>query len=527
MKRVWDKQPPVGTPLDWTNPLTKGLKYCIHFSHGFPFDEVRGIRGVFNNNASVVPTDKGLALQCAADTTDSCYFPKDDPWITGWSEATFFALAKNRKDAADSTERLIAHIGTGDDPFSTGWIFNENTFQMVGTTSGILDDQLTDGLHPTSNAHPQNWNAIGGTWDGSTIINRVNSFEGSGTAQDGTLSVSGSANNQLYIGGVVPASGTAAWDGWVSIALIYDRSLSKAEWEALVDNPWQIFKPPPRFAFADVPDDVRHISVPKVWTKQPPSNVPLDQKHSLYKYVIGGINFADGYKLFHGPRSTSRGASIAISAGYAGQGIVPGPHGLAFDGYTDGPFSQDGLTVTNGFQLPVRDTGGGQRGITAIAVFNDGPTGGSEAPIWVPTGTFGCWLSVDVDELSINCSATPEVTTSGANMDDGAPSVVCMWYLRDGPRGIGKNGTILVDSTAASSGNNESLSLIMDTNGQGTWPANLAALYFLEGVVDNEFTRGTVKSLMDNPWQIFKPQKVFAPIPEALPDVAIVERPWG
>ena len=43
--------------------------------------------------------------------------------------------------------------------------------------------------------------------------------------------------------GSANVGGTNSWNGWVSFAAFWDRALTDAEWNSMVDNPWALFKP--------------------------------------------------------------------------------------------------------------------------------------------------------------------------------------------------------------------------------------------------------------------------------------------
>ncbi len=274
-RRVWTQQPPGGTPINWNNPICRGMQAVITFNRGMPYDEVYGVIGSLRGNGKVVGTDKGMAYEGGLDNNDAAEFPKNDNRYTGYSQCSAFALAKNRKTAIAATgaEFVFGHRGTGDDPWAIDWDQGEDLGFSIDNTDDSsgnpIQDVIVDGLHVTAGAHPQTWNAVGGTWDGTTVTARVNRTKGAGTSCSGTMATESTSNNILRVGNTESTS--ASWDGWVAIAVLWDRALSDAEWNSMSDNPWQIFKKRiSRFAITDVPSDTRvALKQPRrVWTQQ-------------------------------------------------------------------------------------------------------------------------------------------------------------------------------------------------------------------------------------------------------------------
>jgi len=520
-EQEWTKQPPAGTKLNMSHPLAQGLKYCITFNRGIPWDEVRNIRGTLNNNASIVVTDKGMALQTAGESTDSASFPKDDPWNSGWSELTLFALIKNRLDVTAGTQRPLNHIGTGDDPYGIAWIFSENTFLAIWTDVGNVSDEITDGLHPTNGAVATEWNVLGGSWNGSIITQRINKdIVGSGTAQTGVTSVGGSSNNHLHIGSTVAASGTASWDGWSLLDLIYDRNLSKAEWDSLVDNPWQIFEPQTIHApTAEIGHEFMYVSVP--WTRQPPAGAQLDLSNELAKH----LTFSGVYNEQDAPRDRVSGGRSTIGGGDPTIEVRDGARAGVYDTTADRHDFAAPDVVSNDKPFTFCFKGHFSGNDTAICSVASLSGGGGGAVIYK-------WDNASYKDFTWGATTGSGVfRTMQMQHADGADDYNIFFIVFDG-----------VDHTAASSyryfaGRKEGtvgLGQALSNTNQGTTlgnrrngdiPLDGGSLEFFH-VFDTNLNEAQVNSLVDNNYQIFQPRRILVPKDTKLPDIAVVETSW-
>lgn len=243
----WTRQPPPGTPINWRNPITRGLKFFATSNRGVPWEEVRNERGTFSSGSGIIePTDRGLAMEQPLNTASAqIQFPKHDEIWSGLSEITIMVYAKNRKGliASSGAEDPMAHSGGGaDDPWNIRWAGTENWLSVVNTGTADYIDSITDALHETDGVDPRNWNILGATWGNNLLVGRVNRTKSSGTVTVGTMVVSGNAGNQIYIGNST-ATGNNSWDGWVNFGAVWNRALSDAEWNSMVDYPWQLWQP--------------------------------------------------------------------------------------------------------------------------------------------------------------------------------------------------------------------------------------------------------------------------------------------
>ena len=241
VKVPWTKQPPAGTPLR-KDGVTRGLKMLVTFNRGVPYEEIVGEVGTFVGAATIENTDMGRALQCGLDASDAVTFAQISGQRSGFAKTTVLALAKNRKTAIGATgsENPASHAGTGDDPWVISWAQDENVGFAVDTvdngSSDAVSDSVVDGM-PTY-AAANKWNCLGGSYNGTTVHTRINKYKSPGAALTGTMV--DESQNQPTIGNL---TGDSSWDGWVALVALWDRDLADAEWNSLVDNPWQIFEP--------------------------------------------------------------------------------------------------------------------------------------------------------------------------------------------------------------------------------------------------------------------------------------------
>jgi hypothetical protein len=238
----WTEQPPPGTPLDTQHPLYQHLIFFADFKDGAPFEHISQEYGVYNINAiGHAIEDIGIVGQFDDGQNDGgADFVKHDELHDGLAQVTSMSYAKRNNDSINSTESTMAYAGSGSDP----WDISIAADGDLRFRIEILDTKSTDELTQSAGDYDlSEWNIMGGTWDGTTVVARANKVWGSGTASDtGTLSAGSAATNNPRLGQRQNGA-TDSWYGWVAFGAVWNIDIGDDWWSSLSDNPWQLYEP--------------------------------------------------------------------------------------------------------------------------------------------------------------------------------------------------------------------------------------------------------------------------------------------
>jgi hypothetical protein len=351
------------------------------------------------------------------------------------------------------------------------------------------------------------------------------------TATSSTTLTSGSGTHKVNIGQLSP-------DGERCYGVHMLGGFSTEAWsdnEAIefVHNPFQIFKPKVRTAFADVPDDVRHVPIQVPWTKQPPPGTKLDQTNKFVKdlkffcpfneegdqtNVVNGRRgesvYANGATGTKGHRATPLGKIAFIdiaSTSDSGWYMWDWEHIPDIDNVPS-KFSymmrvkpEDAPHLSGGYLINQKDTSGST---INWGVFWTDDTGIGDLFIFRVNGTnfnlpksSGDWRNTLMD--------------IGFSNESGAGNL--KMYAWDYATGDLEAATATGLSAVNSSSNPISIGGRFENNrgfdGEMYW----AAMWH------RVLTEGEMREFRENPWQIFEPRTIWAPINEALPDVANID----
>jgi len=155
---------------------------------------------------------------------DLAAFGDNDAW-DGLSACTLFVLAKNNKTTQGAGVEYLTFKSASS--YWMRWQSNQNFEAELN----FVIDTITNAFDTDS---ADEWNLIGFTWNGSTLVARVNSQKGPGSS----IASMGVSGNDLLFGGI----GASSWDGETAMAVIMDVSLSDADWDLLVADPLQVFE---------------------------------------------------------------------------------------------------------------------------------------------------------------------------------------------------------------------------------------------------------------------------------------------
>lgn len=230
---------PAGTlQVDWSNPLTSGLKFLV-----LPFsghvDLVNGIRpNEFNGPGTIETNRNSLYL----NNKRIGYPPA--PQVNNMDAPTFFVRTRNK--VGDTGYQAAIGGLNGEN----GSAFNSLIFDFIGTEWSnqrpVIRPAMNIGglTRTTSFAATQTSMGDGG-------VNWAWSYDGLGTVKQRigretqidsySGSLAGNTEYSFIINGQFNSSG--GYEGVYEICAVWDRPLSDGEWESLNKDPYQIVKP--------------------------------------------------------------------------------------------------------------------------------------------------------------------------------------------------------------------------------------------------------------------------------------------
>jgi len=249
MGRVRTTQPPVGTPIDWSNPITKGLRWVTLPGENFGKEIVSGN----------VPSVTGTGLSFGVNKGGPCLIP--DGSNTGYlnysgaqgnskipagsTECSVLIWAAYNNDAGANNNATFSNSGGGglaSGQFSVQRNQNDSFQIQINTTVTTYSASSPAGDESMMRGDGA-LQMVGGVWGDDLVTVIVNKYRNS-TATSGTI-YDMSSSRWPFLGWNATS---ADYNNSVHLAAFWDRKLTEGELQALNDNPWQIFKPKPNFA---------------------------------------------------------------------------------------------------------------------------------------------------------------------------------------------------------------------------------------------------------------------------------------
>lgn len=325
MGRVWTRQPPPHTPIDFAHPLSEGLRVC------FPM----------NDRTGAILRDVGPNGFHATTSSGNAYISDIRMW--GGSPQRLI----NTDAATSTTDHRFANgidlLNSDNRPWTVAFrceCFNTAQGIDLGVILNIRDGQTSQGggdtigflteLDDVSGRGDISWG-----WEGLTTneaydlgdcdlaagdaFSVIIAYDGSGFSSNAgafrawcqKLGEPLTERTVLTTAGGYPFSATAnmlfdfdgfpAVDRYVNMVTVWDgRAFTEADAHQWHTNPWQMFKPKHQFALADVPEDVRPIKVPN----SKPVKVELVEPHSQVFTGGGGDPSSTGSDTIDVPAGT-------------------------------------------------------------------------------------------------------------------------------------------------------------------------------------------------------------------------------
>lgn len=259
IKKPWTRQPPVDTPIDWTHPLTKNLKWLYmpgvstknladykyaELSVATPVQG--GVAGRLGRYAQYQSPNTAASMQYKGPTASGLSDTHSIAAVansTAWNgDLTIFSFSPDSVQSQDRVELRVSNPNLllydvngfgGDGGSNTNVDVSADTtpwFGMVGASDGVFNERyfyveaITDQGTPLT-VYP--------SASDSTDVGSISTENIGVGAKSGPFSLLTSLPGQVAI--------VAAWD---------NRALTEEEARSWIDNPYQIFEPQKTFVLS-------------------------------------------------------------------------------------------------------------------------------------------------------------------------------------------------------------------------------------------------------------------------------------
>ena len=235
---ILTRQPQYLAPVDWGNPITRGLAFVQLGAAVFPVS--KWTVGSLQSGAVVTSSPAGVGF---GNTSSPNPIRTFDPVLSSSAVFSAFAVASTDPSAAATQAIFDSDGGLGSRFFQ--FRMNSNTLECIRFNTGGTPFFAT-----TPAIGNEIW--LSGLRAGIVCNNAEFSVFANGTKTAGT-SITGTptADDSVawWLGNYRGAGGNP-WRGSLPLVAIWDRVLSDAEFASLNANPWQIFQAPRRALFA-------------------------------------------------------------------------------------------------------------------------------------------------------------------------------------------------------------------------------------------------------------------------------------
>ena len=251
MNKIWTQQPQVPVGIDWSNPITRGLKFAHNPSSG-AINLVNGQRALNSTAQDVTVGKSGKRIQGESAGFQSEYSPNG--LESAGNSLTIFSVI---------TAQTAQYLGSDGDCYllstrdgsNNGWSFGRYQATGGGATGNLTRLALVlqnVAFYPETNYTIPSFvdTPIALRVSGSTAS--YFSF-GMKSSSDETVGTQLSSSGNLIHGGLGPYG--TSYNRWLDRAyctMAWNRALSDAEIRSISQNPWQIFKPIARRLFVPV-----------------------------------------------------------------------------------------------------------------------------------------------------------------------------------------------------------------------------------------------------------------------------------
>jgi hypothetical protein len=514
-EKPWTRQPPPGTEIDWSNPITRGLLFFAP-ADSLGRDAVSG----------EIPTSNGAGGSIVYEVNNSpiregwCFDTRGSTeagdaegwyWGTGLKNGTFPGSFKEkldnstnittitwaRRESKTTDWAMYFGVAKNGPDYYQGCI---NQYDVQDNLAPRIEDSSGDFTNVVTNTNPLVTRASGVDMYASTIAD-------GGAATRFRVYVNGQLNYSADSGtvrsieldgnwGIVAnayAANADCLDGITMGNAIWNRELSAAEVASLYKNPWQIFQPKKLPVFREKPTR-RLLTHKKPWIQQPPAQTPLDWTNPITRNLVGAFTGADGFarNLVTGVETTRtsnitkapNNGEMQTSVQSDGAKLVTDIADLSGDQTFVLRWTRKDGTDSHEYLVGASDAANNE-GTGILAASADGN-------IW--WHTTGDWV----------------VNTTGFFVADG--ETVDLAYAFNTTTGIKVYGDGVEIDSSATGGAQGTVNPVQmferdegwaDGHGQGYMP------YVF--IFARTLTQKEIQSLHENPWQIFEPQTISVP----------------
>lgn len=330
------------------------------------------------------------------------------------------------------------------------------------------------------------------------------------------------------------AEGSGFLAAQVSLNLVWgDRALTEQEFQSLYRNPWQIFKRQPIIGAHQLPTHVDYGKVKMPWTEQPPAGAKIDWNNSITEGLkvcvvpsVGFINLVDGVQGTAVDDGYSRGFQNGQNS-FKGDNADSTAGGVTWPltGFADGDIQQTVVTLSS--QVQGNSEASGFRLITVVENASIYHQLTQYYGTFDATAKFDCYFRDNAATNYIAGGDVPLAEIENNNLVFCASTVRSSTWVRRNLNGYWAERT---DATVGSNFYPTQFALGCDGTASITGTAQADDTY-LGLFWGRSLSDAEIESLHKNPWQIFKPQEIYAPINQDLPDLVtweeeLKEMPW-
>ncbi len=241
----WHRQPPRGTSLNRSHPLTRGLVGC--WVGDDLIDKARSALMVRNNDVTTGQGIKGRTFAFKNTTQPDYLSIADERDFDISGECTLVSLFRG-EDAVHFTNRGLfgKYLTTG----------NQRSYQvMIDFNTDNNNPRVATGFSPdgtfgaaievsgTTILVADRWYLVGGSFKPSTHVKLFLDGVQEGINTTSIPSAIFNSTTDLTLGLTSGVDEDQALQGQIALSLLYDRDLSNFEHAALAANPWRIFEP--------------------------------------------------------------------------------------------------------------------------------------------------------------------------------------------------------------------------------------------------------------------------------------------
>lgn len=230
------QRPGSHVPLNWGNPLNKGLKFGVVFNNLFPHDLVTNTPLTKHLNDGtmtyLIDSDGGVGVHMDGTTLEgfsipSFTFANTDPW-------TITMFLRRDSDAANDA-MMVGEYGSNNDYI---WL---NGGSYLRVNNGATNYNITgDGSYWTNSTVLDETSWISVTGNGGGATGEIRTYH-KGVYRGNQSSASAAIVVDTI--GVPYNSATFGTKMWFGAVLIHNRALSDVEIKLLHTRPWEILQP--------------------------------------------------------------------------------------------------------------------------------------------------------------------------------------------------------------------------------------------------------------------------------------------